>query len=247
MRKYIPLLVIVVLVSQLGFSFRSIAVAQTDAPGIREDRTETPISDKLDEVDAPSGEEAFQTLKNNLEQRLMSAEQRLLDLTEAINNAMYLDEETRMALITIIEDTQTGLSAYQYAVSTATTLAELQEINQEMITFLKDNQELIKEKIQETLLVIGDNFAEQVRILMEKLETTIVILKRLCPEESDLLGALETQLTDAEDLLKDLDQAIEDQDPAAIKEAMKTLLLLGLAINSNIAQLDESCLEVLPS
>jgi len=183
----------------------------------------------------------YEKLQNTLASMIDSSLLRLDSLGQKIVNNQYLDEEDKQSVLSSLDEIKTALSSYKARVLTASSLAELQVINQEILTYLKDNKDVFKENIIATIIAIGDKVVEQAEELKKIIKSTLSVLKVACHDEAENINQLEGLLVKLENQIAELQIAIDNKDAAGVKQSVKNLEGTTQEVLIIVNQLYESC------
>ena len=166
---------------------------------------------------------------------------RLEDVTLKIAGNTQLDEETKNRIINDLNEITKKLEGYLTVVEAAESLEELQALNQEILNYLKDNKDAIREAIKEALVKLGEEAAKMAEELMEKVEQILKFFKLSCPEERGTIVQVESLLVEMENELAVLNDAIERRDSVAIKQSISRLQKMGSEMIVLVEQIYNNC------
>ncbi len=206
---------------------------------------DTDIKDKIiDKIqNNTSGYDAdFNALKQSIIKRIDNALSRLNTLEGKIQANKRLEYVTKQVLLNSIDTIRSGLEEYKRNVNQASTIQELHQINQELIQYLKDNKDIIKENIIQSIIVLAKQSIVKTQEFIYKIDEILRLLKITCRSEIETINEVEAQLDQLEAELDKLDKAIDSEDISQIKKLMKEITQLSQDIAENMIQIQESCL-----
>ncbi len=152
-----------------------------------------------------------------------------------------ITEETKQSITQSLDKLKNGLLSYKSKVEAATTLAELQTINQQIIQYLKDNKDVIKANIQKAVTDLANKAVQAAEELKIKVQQALTLLKVTCPEQKTTISTLESQLVQLESEVATLKQAIQAKNTATMKQEIQKITQLSKDIVNNLKIIEESC------
>jgi len=216
----------------VGGRFNKTGTLTLPQPGVNR----TPLS-------GTTGEGAgFTALKQSLLNRIDRALGVLDNIEAKVGANPDLGDETKNAVVDALEKIEAGLYEYRSEVEDADSVQELKEINQELIQYLLDNKDVVKENIKKAIIELGEQALAYALEVIDKLEKILKVLKFTCPQERDTISELETQLIKLEDEVAALEDALKEEDVQAIKNIVKEIAELTQEIAKNLETLEASCL-----
>lgn len=219
------------------------AVLISLAPVPKYTRAATPIKDKIEEIKDKI--ENFTFDFNVFKGRILKGLDRLINglniLTERINSNPRVDPATKEIVLAELNKIEEGLINYKVQIEQAENLDELQAINQEIIKYLIDNKEVIKENLIQVIVSIGEQARETAEELQKKINTILNTMKLICPEEAAAIKALQNQLDELNSLIASLASALQTKDPVLIKKVTQDIAVLGQKIIKNLQQVGVNC------
>ncbi len=198
------------------------------------------LKDKLNEFF--SQEENFDKLKQSVINVIDAAITTIVSVEAKIEANTKVDAQAKNNAIQALENLEKGLNNYKTAVSNAKDLDDLKSINQEILTYINENKDVIKQTIQETI----QNIAQKALTTAEKLKTTLeALLKTLeitCKEEAETIATLKQDLETLKTIINELKTAIQSKNAAQLKEALSKLATVGPQIAEKINTIAKECL-----
>ena len=142
----------------------------------------------------------------------------MIDKTsQKISGNTKIADASKEVTLSSLANAKKGLESYRAKAEKSTSLDELKAINQEMIKYLKDNKDLIKKNVQNTLSVIGEEVSKKAEEYKKKLMLTLETLKKTCPSEATTIENLEKQLVGLNGQITALKQATKTKNSSEIK------------------------------
>ena len=184
----------------------------------------------------------FDNLKEGILRGVDSSINRLNDIEGKIESNPEISDAAKESIIDALDIVENGLISYKDKVEKATTLEELRAANQEIIKYLMDNKDVIRENIRKAIIDISEQASEKAEELKEKVEQLLKILKVTCPSEKETISELETQLQQLESEIDALEQAIQSEDTQTIKQEIKKISELSKDIANNLKKIEAACL-----
>lgn len=169
----------------------------------------------------------FDDLQEVLENILDVAIEALETAEDKINANPYLTDATKSELTDGLNEVEGALEVYAFKLQSITTLEELEALTDEVKTYLKTNESVIKEAIEETVYVLLGEAQKTMQVVISEIESAYLKMKRDCPEEAETFASFEATLNKLDIMSEDLKGYIEDEDAEAAKaliEEMKPLL-----------------------
>ena len=184
----------------------------------------------------------FDTLKQAIITGIDNSINRLNEIESKIENNPKVSDTAKESIIDALNTVENDLLLYKAEVEQATTLEELRAVNQEIIQYLIDNKDVIRENIKEAIIDIAEEVVEKTEEFKEKVEQLLKILKVTCPSERETITELETQLQQLDSELDDLKQAIQSKDTVTIKQEIQKINQLSKDIADNLKEIEAACL-----
>lgn len=152
-----------------------------------------------------------------------------------------MTEETKQSVTQSLDKLKNGLLSYKSQVESATTLAELQAINQQIIQYLKDNKDVIKANIQKAVTDLANKAVQVAEELKVKVQQALTLLKVTCPSQQTTISALESQLQQLNTKINELKQAIQSKNTTTMKQKMSEITQLSKEIINNLKIIQTAC------
>lgn len=184
----------------------------------------------------------FDNLKEGILRGVDTSIKKLNDIESKIENNPGISDAAKESIIDALNIVEDGLISYRNKVEEATTLQELSAANQEIIKYLWDNKDVIRENIREAISDIAKQALEKAKEFKEKVEELLKILKVTCPSEKETISEVETQLQQLEDEIDALKQAIQSKDTPTIKQEIEKISQLSRDITNNLEKIKAACL-----
>lgn len=166
-----------------------------------------------------------------------------IDLLQAkIEANTYTDQDKKASVLASLQQIENGLLAYKTKVAAVTTEAELQALNSEVLNYLIDNKNVLKEAAKEIIINVGKNAQVKAQAMLGQIEKLIVILELTCPAAKTLIAEIEVQISQLKTEITVLAGAITSKDTLTIKTYTASINNLIKEIIANILQIQESCL-----
>lgn len=167
--------------------------------------------------------------------------QALNTIESKIASNSYLDEETKQEINAALEKMESNLLSYKSKVEAANTLTELQAINQQIIQYLKDNKDVIKQNITAAITELAEEATQKAEELKQKIAQALTLLKVTCPEQKTTISTLESQLVQLESEIAILKSAIQTKNTTTMKQEIQEITQLSKDIVNNLKIIEESC------
>lgn len=203
------------------------------------------VSARFDSQNMPEVENK-QVDSDRLEQTILNMLNKsidtLNDIENKIENNSKISNETKQIIIDALNKVEKGLVNYESEVEAATTIDELKTINQEIVQYVKDNKDVIKENIKSAIIDVSEQAVVKIEEFKKKVEQMLKVLKVTCPSEIETINEIEAQLEQLQNKLNDIKQAIQLKDTMTIKQEMKEINELSKDIADNLRKLEMACL-----
>lgn len=173
--------------------------------------------------------------------RLKQTINRLNDIESKIESNSEISNATKESIIDALNIVENGLLSYKSRVEKATTLEELRAANQEIIKYLIDNKDAVRENIREAIVDIAEQASEKAEEFKKDVGQLLKLLKIVCPSERETITEVETQLQQLEDEMGVLKQAIQSESIPTIKQEIKKISQLSKDIANNLKEIEEAC------
>lgn len=182
------------------------------------------------------------------EQRQASLLSRIDNVLGKLDNAQNniagntkVDDATKQSILNALNNVEAALLSYKSEVEQASTLDELQALNQEVLQYLLDNKDVIKKNIGSAITNIANQAIQKAEEFKEAFEKLLPVLKAVCPSEADTITELEAQLAQLESEIATLASLIQTKDAAAIKQELATMSQLMKSMVANVTQIQSTC------
>ncbi len=192
-------------------------------------------------VPPTSGSVDFAKLQQQIIKVIDASVARLNNMEAKISSSQYMSATTKQIIIDGLNKTEQALLNYKSQVQSATSVAELQAINQQVVQYLKDNKDVIRASVKQAITAIANEALARADELEQKIDQAIKALKIACPQEIDAINELEAQLQELKVQGQELSAAIKSQDTAAIKKEINEVAVLSKAIVANLVEIEEAC------
>lgn len=158
-----------------------------------------------------------------------------------ISSNSNISAETKQSTTAALEKLESGLLSYKSKVEAATTLAELQAINQQIIQYLKDNKDVIKANIQKAVTDLANKAIQVAEELKIKVQQALTLLKVTCPEQKTTISTLESQLVQLESEIAILKSAVQTKNTTTMKQEIQKISQLSKDIVNNLKTIQAAC------
>ena len=180
-----------------------------------------------------------------LSQKIITAIDKTIEKINSVESKVInnpdVSEETKASISSSLDEIENILLSYKSKVEAATTLEELQAINQEIISYLKANKDVFKENIQKAIIDLAEKAAENADEFKAAVEKMLATLKVTCPSEKETIAALEAELQQLEEKTAVLRQAIQSQDTQTMKQEIAKLNEDIKSIIDLVKKLEAAC------
>lgn len=225
-----------------GFKETNVASAvETEDLDVETVDSEEENTEDLDLEENESGT-PFNSLKTSILTRIDNANQRINMAIEYVEMTSFLSEATKTIILNSLNSTQNRLLDYQNKVETTQNLAELNEVNKELIAFLQTNREQIIENTTAGVVLIAQDLVLSAEDLIDTVENAIPVLEIVCPDETETIAQLEEKLAELETYLEDLNRALENVNPVEIRGASRDVVLTARSMVEDVRRLQDQCL-----
>ena len=181
---------------------------------------------------------AFDVLKQTIIRGIDRTISRINTLENRIQNNPDIEDGVKNSAINLLNVIETDLNSYKSRIEDATTLAELREINQEIKQYLRDNKDVLKEKLRNSIVNIGQKVLEKTEKFKQYITSMIRILEIICPNQ---VSELKQSLEDLNDQMEILRTAIQTKDTVAIKNQIEIIKDSTKEIKTNAIQIWGEC------
>lgn len=192
-------------------------------------------------IPSASAQTDFGRLKQTILTGIDNSVNRLNDIESKIESNSEINDVEKEGIIDALNIVENGLLSYKSVVEEATTLGELRAANQEIIKYLTDSKDIIRENIKKAIIDIAGQASEKAEEFKEDVEQLLKLLKIICPSEKETITEVETQLQQLEDEIGVLKQAIQKEDTSTIKQEIKKISQLSEAMAKNLKEIKEAC------
>jgi hypothetical protein len=183
----------------------------------------------------------YERRKNATLTALDNSISRIENAKNTVSNNPKLDNEVKQNIIQNLTAMQDTLTNYKAEVESTTTLAELRALNQEIIQYIIDNKDVIRNNIRMALVNLGQQVFEKTNEFIDDVENLLRIMKVTCSEQSDKITEVESQLADLQNSLNLLQQAIQTKNTSTIKSEVRKISDLSKSIVENLKIIEQAC------
>jgi len=184
----------------------------------------------------------YDKLKQNTITVMDIAINKIDNAKNVISNNPKIDETIKNNIITNLTNIENKLTNYKIAVEGTTTLAELNQLNMEIIQYIKDNKEVIRNNIKMALINLGQKTAEKAKELEDNIKFMLNILERTCTSEAGKINEVQGQLTQLDAHIVTLKTAVQSKDTTTIKTEVKAIYDLSKIMIVNMKEIKQVCL-----
>ena len=165
-----------------------------------------------------------------------------LDLAEnTVQVNPVLSTATKQAVIVQLQGVEDQLILYKTKVAQATTLAEIQTLNQQVGQYIQTNKNVIISAFKAALAEIGAGATAKAKIFEAQLKATVVLLKATCPQQLATITTIEAQLTALGANITALNTAIQTKNNMVISQKMNEINTLIQHLSANIKTVQVAC------
>jgi len=152
-----------------------------------------------------------------------------------------LSAATKQAVIASLQEIEDQLITYKTQVAQATTVAEIQALNQQVSQYIQTNKTVIIDSFKKAFAEIGAAALAKAQQFEATLRATLTLLKTLCPQQLTTISTLETQLNVLDTNLAELNVAIQVGNVATTLHKMNEINTLIQSMNANIQTIQTAC------
>lgn len=193
-------------------------------------------------VSRPEGEPGLDAMKNQLVSRIDNSLEKLDKAEKVIENNPRLSQESKDVLLQSLQNVENGLESYKSEAESAESVAEVVELNKEVVQYLVDNKDVIKNNVKNLVTVLGLEAVDQAEEYIQKAEQILKVLKVVCPSEADSIRQAEYQLDELEQELNSLEQAINSGQTLEIKKGIIEVGKTTKELTKSLQEIQENCL-----
>jgi len=165
-----------------------------------------------------------------------------LDVAEnAVQVNPVLSTTTKQAIIAALQGIEDRLITYKTEIAQATTLAEVQALNEQVGQYIQTQKNAIINAFKTGLAEIGAAAIAKAQQFEATLRTTLALLKVVCPQQMTTISNIETQLTTLAADIAALSVAIQAQNGTVINQKMNEINTLIQHLSANIKTVQTSC------
>ncbi|MBI4598947.1 hypothetical protein HY734_01985 [Candidatus Uhrbacteria bacterium] len=209
---------------------------------VKADETKTKAIETAEELGI-----TFDDFKDKLVDGLDKTIEAIDKAQQAINSNIYISDVTKQELTDALADVEAKLRDYRDQVDDVTTMEELEVLNAEVKATLQANKDVIKEAIQESVLVIAGEVEKTVEKIKVQVDAVLGILKITCEDEADTIENIESQLAAIDALTDDLEEAIKAEDVDTAKSLMKQAAEIVPELVKDVQSLVNQCSDEIES
>ncbi|GEM_PF-1916987 len=187
----------------------------------------------------PGGGSADFTITQQKILALIDASVNRLNAAETnIQNNTQISSSAKTTTLNSLNSIESALLAYRTKVLAATTIEELQAINQEILQYLITNKDVIKANAKIAIADIAQSASAKASEIAAKAEQMIKVLYVTCPSQKSALDSLTQQTVQLKANAAALKSAATAKDSAAVKSlAQKTSVLVkSMVANAKVIQ-----------
>lgn len=186
-------------------------------------------------------EKDYSALKNTIIKGIDNSIGKINDLENKVQANNQITSQTKNSIVASLGNVENAMLQYKAKVEQTQTLAELQAVNQEIIQYLKENKDVLRNNAKEAIKDIAENAATKAEELKEKAEQMLKLLKVSCPSEKEAIESVESLLTQLETEISLLKQAAQSKDTQAIKQQITSIYQLSAEIFEKLQQINNNC------
>lgn len=184
----------------------------------------------------------FQRLKQAILTGVNRAITRINNIENKIESNPRISDEAKQSIIEALDIVKEGLISYREEVEEAKTLKQLRAANQEIIKYLWENRNVLRENIEKAIIDMANETLREAEEFIGKVKQVLKILKIICPAERETISEVEAQLQQLENEIDILKQAIQLKDIPTIRQEIKKISQLSKDIRDNLEKIEEACL-----
>lgn len=202
-----------------------------------------PSGEVRDKVTA-AVENNFDAIKTASLKLIDTAVAKLNQAEEKVSGNTNIDATTKQNALNSLNKVEDGLLRYKAQLEKATTAEEVQAINQQVIKYLKDNKDVIKQNIQTVIESTAAKVLAKAEELKKQLELILNTLRLTCPSEKETIATLENQLKQLNSEIASLKSSLAAKNTTAIKQDIKDITALSQQIIPNVQKIGQNCLDL---
>lgn len=165
-----------------------------------------------------------------------------LDVAEsAVQMNAVLSTSTKQAIISSLQGVEDRLVTYKTQVTQATTLAEVQTLNQQVGQYIQTQKNVIINALKIGFTEIGAAAITKAKNFEVQLKTALALLKVVCPQELATISSIEAQLSTLASNISALSVAIQGQNGTVIIQKMNEINTLIQHLSADIKRVQTSC------
>ncbi|MBI3627277.1 MAG: hypothetical protein HY220_00800 [Candidatus Sungbacteria bacterium] len=187
---------------------------------------------------APNFAKLQQTELNSLN----AAIKKLTNAENQVSANPKIPAATKTQIVNSLNVVINGLNKYKTQVAAATSIQDLEAINQQIAAYIKANKDVIKTNVRKAIATIAANAAGKAQQFEKQIEALLKILALTCPSEKSTITALEQQITQFNTDIAALDTAIKTKNYSAMKQDTKDLQVLMASMLKNAKEIQAVCL-----
>ncbi len=190
---------------------------------------------------ASSAEMNYDRLKTNTLAMLDNSINRIENAKNTISNNPKIDEATKTNTIANLTAMQEKLENYKTEVEATTTIVDLRNLNTEIIKYLVDNRDIIRNNVRMALINLGQKVADKADDFINDVEKLLKVMKVSCNEQTSQITEVEAQLNELQTSLTSLETAITEKDSATIKSQVRKISQLSKSIYEDMKSIEQAC------
>ncbi len=149
----------------------------------------------------------------------------------------------KMAINSLIK-VKSDLETFSEKVNKATSIEELKTLNKEIVNYLKENKDVIRQQVSGAIVYLGQQFFSSADKILKQIEQVLVVLKIQCNGKTGsevLITEIETGIKSLESSLKSLELALSQKNTVQIKSLTKQITILTRTIIVSLGSLKTTC------
>ena len=164
---------------------------------------------------------------------------------KAAKNALQTNPQitpaTKQTAIASLQGVEDQLVSYKSQVAQATTLQEVQALNQQFLQYIQANKDVIINAFKAVLADIGTAATAKAKAFEAQLRQTLKLLKVICPTQAATIVILETQLDTLKTDIAALSVAITAKNLVTIKLKINEINTLIQSMSVNVKTIQAAC------
>src|SRR3989338_2791490 len=166
---------------------------------------------------------------------------KLDEAENAVQMNTVISSSTKRAIIASLQRIEDRLVTYKTQIAQATTLAEIQTLNQQVGQYIQAQKNGIINAFKTGFAEIGAAAIAKAKNFEAQLKATLALLKVVCPQELTTINNIEVQLATLASNIVALNVAIQGQNGAVISQKINEINTLIQHLGANIKTVQTSC------